>query len=349
MMSCSYQPCQKTRDSARKDLDTTYDLISPLCHAFGPFNISFTIAGIFPNYDGSMISGIWCWKVAYSACVICLLVLATGRWILSAVYERNVTFGVDLFLKILLINWGIESTAHYAGCAITFACSVRLPEFFKAWQRLRTPRSRALNCIRKNSWLYVTIALGFVITDLGLFAYAQIWSPQAAKFISPVPVSTPLAHAIIPITIIAAAYMAFAWVAPSLLMNLISHSLTQEFITNSDNLKDLDHSDPTTFAKAIRYVRVRHQKISNLVHKADRIFSLHIAFNFMGSIIAVCLMVYNLIWDPNANYIHIFAGSFWVIGSLGKIILDCVTGAKLNNAVCYSPQISITYIAGKNR
>ena len=337
MKSCSSEPCQMANDCAEREAESTYSFISPLCQAFGPINISFCAAGIFPNYDGSKISGMWFWKIAYSVCVICLLVITTARWIFSAAYEHQITFGVDLFLKILLVNWGLESTAHYIGCAVTFACSSRLMEFFKEWKKLRTPNSLELSGIYKKCWFYVAVAFGFTVFDASLFLYCHIWSPRAATFISPVPPSTPYAHVVIILTIIAGAYMTFAWIVPSLLMHLIGKSLTLEFISNCEDLTDLEKCDPITFANTIKCVRIRHQKISKLVCSADRIFSMHIAFTFMGTIVAVCFMLYNLIWDPNPDFMHIVMGISWVVAVLGKTTLDCVTGATLNNAVCCLP------------
>ena len=333
MESCSYQPCRKANGCLENEMDTTYNFISPLCRAFRPMFVSFCVAGIFPNYGDRITSGMWCLTIAYSACVIVTLILTTGRWIVSAVYEHNVTFGVDLFLRILLINWGLENTARYTGCAVSFAWSVRLKEFFKEWKTLRTQNSQALSCIHKHSWLCAAVAFGITAINAGMIIYAHVWSPRAAQLISPFPESSQYAHVIIPLTAISGAYMTFAWVAPSLLMNLVGHSLTLEFMSNCDDLEDLENSDPITFANTIKGVRIRHQKISKLVCGADRVFSMHIAFSLMGSVVAVCLLLYNLIWDPDQDMMHIFMGTFWVVGALAKIILDCVTGATLNNAV----------------
>ena len=299
MRPCPYEPCPVANRNADCVTESAHGFVSQLYRAFRPITLSFCAAGIFPNYCGWKLSGTWIFKTAYSVFVICLLVLTTGRWIVSAVYEHNVNFGIDLFMKMLMINWGLECTVRYIGCAVYFTCPRRLSEFFMEWIKLRSPNTWDIRCINKKSWQYAFVIFGVTTVNTVFITYCNIWSPRAAILLSKVPTSTPYAHILIALAIITGAYMSFVWVAPSLLLHLIGQFIAHEFVENIDDLKAIDQIDVISFADTIKYVRIRHQNITKLVGCADRLFSLHIAFSFMGSVVAVCLMLYNIIWAPS--------------------------------------------------
>ena len=117
---------------------------------------------------------------------------------------------------------------------------------------------------------------------------------------------------------------------------VICIALAREFSKICLSIKKSPRAECAKLMADFEGIRQSHQNLCNLVVNADDILSMQIACGLSGSMSIACLMIYFTIYDDTvyANRGLVLATKiFWIVAPLGKVMMDCVSGAILNGAV----------------
>ena len=258
------------------------------------------------------------------------------RWF--TMFSGNETFGAFLFIKISYSVWAVECVGHYVASFIACESYHRLPEFFMEWEKTRAECSRSVKSIKK-----LTISCAFILSIL-VFAnsvfstYLTFWTNFQDLILTPWNKEYKFVVVVQIINVVHTMYLSFAWFGPSVLMFMICKILADEFKKINNRIKDLSRAEPSRY-ETLEGIRRQHQNLCNLVANADDIFSMQIAISFTCSLVITCLMIYLVVYNDDSTLKGaMFVGikGFWVCGALSKVLVDCVSGAILNDGVSRS-------------
>ena len=198
--------------------------------------------------------------------------------------------------------------------------------FFIEWERIRQTSIRWPNSTKRLTnvctailWILITANAGFsayliFVTNLE-DAVLTPWDREFKYFI---------------------VILSFAWVATSVFMFVISRALASEFTEVTHGIETLAaRGEGFECMGTLEGLRRQHQNICNLVEKADRIRSSQVAISFSGSLVITCLLLYSLVYDDHSNSNGtwmVVIKVFWICIALAKVIIDCISGAMLNDA-----------------
>ena len=130
------------------------------------------------------------------------------------------------------------------------------------------------------------------------------------------------------VNLVTQTYLIFASTTPSFLLFTVTNSLVREFNYSTKNIRDLEKIIWVTVC-----LRKHHQKLCNLVDHADDLFSMQIAASFLGSLMLICLILYILIHGEDVSIFGRCIQLYWLTTAVFKILIDCISGARLNKAV----------------
>ena len=289
------------------------------------FQKNFAVSGIkrhlFPGH-------------VYSLVVLIFLVPNVLRWF--TIFRDDESFGTDLFLKVCHCVWALEALGHYIVCVITCESYSRLPLFFHEWEKIRGNCPRNLNSMNHLA-IVSTILLWLAIGANSAFAtYLIFWTTTHDFLLSPWYNNFEYTVTIQVINAIQGVYLTFAWIGPSVLMFVICRVMACDFDDVTSEVKQLSRHEGADFVATFEELRRHHQKLCNLVSNADAIFSMQIAISFCGSLILACLVLYIMVYDEDperSGTLVFFVECFWLCMSLAKVVLDCFSGAILNEKV----------------
>ena len=129
------------------------------------------------------------------------------------------------------------------------------------------------------------------------------------------------------ISLVAHTYLTFAWIAPSAFLFVACSILAWEFNYNTEQVRALQQHFATDCLRRIR-------KIScNLVDHANDIFSMQISATFLGSLMLICLIIYEMLRSDDVNILLRCIQMYWLTIAGCNILIDCISGARLNQAV----------------
>ena len=274
----------------------------------------------------------------YSAIVLIFLAINALRWF--TFFESNDQFGTLLIFKLLVCAWCVESLGHYVVSFISCECYDRFPEFFIEWQKIQVDCSKSLESMKKLTDTCTVVLLLIILINVGFGIYLTFWTNIQDILLAP---WNEQFEYILVVKIINSAvqfYLTFAWFAPSALMFMICNVLAHEFNQINKRIKKLARDDFPQFVDKLEDLRRHHQQLCNLVTNADDIFSMHIALSFCGCMLVACLMIYITIYDGDpyegSGTLVLSLRLFWLGASLGKVIMDCISGAILNCGVSHT-------------
>ena len=270
----------------------------------------------------------------YSYIVLILIIMNTLRW--STMFQSDEKFGVLLFMRIIGAVWGVECLAHYMSFVVASESNERLHEFFWECEKMRPNFARNLTSFSRLSNTCAAILWILVFFHVGTFAYYIFFTDLQNMTLAPWDEKFEYAFIIRSINTIQQCYFGISWAASSALMFTICKILAYEFKQVNYSVKTLSTTNPGKLAIDFEAIRQTHQNLCNLVSNADGILSTQIAIGFSGSMLLACLMTYVFIYDDsgyqNEGILYIME-LFWTIAPIGKVIMDCVSGAILNGAV----------------
>ena len=246
-----------------------------------------------------------------------------------------VTPSPDLFMKIALCVFCLESVIHFISFVIASETYGRLPDFFLAWEKVPTNCCRTLTYISLLSNRCTAVLWTIVLGHVGVCTYLIYFTDLQNMQLAPWDEGFDYTFIVRIITIIHQFYLAISWAAPSAVMFVICMTLAREFKTISFRIKKPSSGEPTKPVTNFETIRQNHQKLCNLVVKADNLLAVQIASGLSGGMFIVCLLLYFIIYDDSiyGDDLVLATKIFWIVANVGKVILDCVSGAVLNGAV----------------
>ena len=269
----------------------------------------------------------------YSFIVLIFLSFNTFRWL--TMFQSNDKFGSSLFMKIALCVYCLQSVTHFMSFVIASETYDRLPDFFLDWEKLRTNGSPTLAYIAFLSNRCTAIVWTIVLGHVGVCTYLIYFTDLQNMQLAPWDEDFEYIFIVRLITIIHQFYLSTSWAASSALMFVICMALAREFQKVSFSIENPSSTKPTKSVADFEAIRQNHQKLCNLVVKADNLLSMQIACGLSGGMLVLCLLLFYVIYDDSVygNDVALATKIFWITVYIGKVILDCVSGAVLNGAV----------------
>ena len=328
-------PSEIDNNKSDKDISQSHDQTS-VYKALRPLHISLSLGGLIFKKDFSKtgIKRHITASHAYSFVVLIFISINVVRWL--TMFQNNEKFGTALFAKIIFCTFGLQTWAHYVAFFIASESYERLPEFFLEWEKIRTNDSRSLTYISRLSSICTVILWIIVICNVGASVYLAFFTPLSSALLVPWDENFECAFVIRIINTIQQVYLSISWVASSAMMFIICKNLAQEFNKISLKIKQLSGADHGKLAADFEVIRQHHQKLCNLVMNADDILSMQVACSLSGSLLLSCLTIYIILYyDPNVEVevLLLAMNLFWALAPLGKVVMDCVSGTILNEAV----------------
>ena len=268
----------------------------------------------------------------YSFILILFFTTNVLRWL--TMFDDNEAFGSILFIKISFCVWSLETLGHYIACFIANASYDRLPIFFIEWEKIKQNCDRRMNSIKRQTNVCTAILWILVVANSGFCAYLNFATNLQDGLLTPWDRECKYVIVIQLINLIQQSYLSFAWFATSVFMFLICKTLAFEFKEVTHDIENLTLGDISEGVDTLAGLRRQHQNLCNLVEKADRMLSMQVAISLSGSLVITCLVLYTLVFDDHSNK----SGTgmikvFWVCAALAKVIIDCISGAILNDGV----------------
>ena len=264
--------------------------------------------------------------------IVVMIFLSTNmiRW--CFIFNSGDQFGVELIFKLIFVIWGFETLGHAIGFFVASMSYKRLPEFLFEWDKVRSQCGRNIGSLKKQTDICCAVAWLLACLNIAFCTYLTFASNLQDQIMYPASMEdeyyTVLTIKII--NLVVESYLTFAWVTPSALLFVVTNALAWEFSYTTKEVRELCQKSGTF---SLGRIRAHHQKLCNLVDQADDIFSMQIATTFLGSLMLICLILYALINEDDVSIMERLIQVYWLTTAALKILIDCVSGARLNNAV----------------
>ena len=269
----------------------------------------------------------------YSYTVLVFLVANFARYI--TMFRGDDSFGYLLFMKIIFCTWILETLGQYMSFVVSSECR-RLPAFFEQFEEVGMNCRRSLTSITRLSNICTAILWILFILNAVFIVYITWFTDMLNIALAPWNEDSENIFLIRILNMILEFYIAIEATASSIFMFTICKILAAEFHQISSSIKKMSMANIATATTAFESIRQHHQKLCNLVRKADCMFSMQIAFSLSGNTLIVCLMIYIGIYNGSEEQergMVIIIVVFWIMVPILKVVTDCVSGAILNDAV----------------
>ena len=269
---------------------------------------------------------------AYSFILIIFLTTNVLRWL--TMFDGSEAFGSILFIKITCCVWSLQTLSHYMAWFISSESYGRLPIFFIEWEKIRQNSSRLIHSLERQTNVCTVILWILIVANCGFCTYLIFVTDLLNALLTPWNKDFKYVIVIQLVNLIEQSYLTFVWFSTSVFMFLICKTLAFEFREVTRDIEGLTCGTNSESVQTLEGLRRQHQNLCNLVEKADRFLSMQVAISLSGSLIIMCLVLYTLFFDEHLNNKGTgMIKLFWVCAALTKVIIDCISGAILNDGV----------------
>ena len=252
------------------------------------------------------------------------------------IFENVEKLDTVFFMKLTVSIYNAECCAHFL-CFYVASCTYkRLPEFFLEWEKTQTEHSTPLTAIKRHAYICTAVLWVIMIISIAITAFLVLGTNMQDMMLVPLSPDHPHANIMKGVNLTVIAFQNIAWLAPSAFMFMVTNILSQEFNGLTSYIKELGYGDITKIKQTVEPIRRHHQRLCNIVGHADDIFSMQIAVTFSSSFLIACVFMYIMIYheQPGVDPILLtLIETFWLVISLSRMSMDCVSGAMLNGAV----------------
>jgi len=187
------------------------------------------------------------------------------------------------------------------------------------------------------------IAWLFIVSNIAFYAYDVFISGESTVLITPLNTHIPVNNYYLVITasllcIFLFAYIYAAWCFTTAMTVFVSMLLWREFQSFNNRFKSCIRFG--SFEGDLDLYRLRHQRLSRLVEKADRIFWISIGGSVVCDVATFVVTLYCLIWGPT------FGGSvfiklalfYYTITTAIHLSITAFSSILVNNSVSHKPR-----------
>ena len=321
-----------------------FNALKPLmltCYAAGLlFRVDFRRDGLKKYLTGTHI---------YSFLIMIFLAANFIRYFM--IFDRNEQFGTFFFMKLITSVNTIECFAHFVCFYVASLTYKRLPEFFIEWEKIHPRCSTTLTSVKRRACVITAMLWVLILFMAAMMTYFIFWTTMQDMYLVPLNATHQQVNTMKAVNLVVGIFHTIAWLTPSAFMFMIVDILSQEFTSITRYIKEFGDSDITKLTEYMERIRRYHQRLCNLVGHADDIFSMQIAVTFCGSFCMTCLITYVIIYGEltSGNRVLIITiQAFWLVMSLGKMVMDCISGAMLNGAVSMGCMYPDSKVHGDN-
>ena len=285
------------------------------------------------GWKDSHKTGCWAYitkSSVYGGVVVIFLSTNVIRWCLML--NNGDMFNIQLIFKLIVVTWGLETLCHVIGFFVASLSYKRLPEFLFEWNELRCLYVQSTTSLKKQTNICTGVIWMLTSLNTAFNSYLVFCTHVEDIILYPLTIEDEHFRVLLMkiISLVAHTYLTFAWIAPSAFLFLISNILAWEFNYNTEQIRALRQHFATD---CLRRIRKNHQRLCNLVDHANDIFSVQIAATFLGSLMLICLILYEMIRGDDVIVLLRCIQMYWLTIAGCKILIDCISGARLNQAV----------------
>ena len=305
-----------------------------IAHVFKPFFISAQLAGLYyPVQCTPEGKQGWTFTRLYCAGNVCLLWLSFGRTL--AIYDySDEGFNAILFFKLVASLWvllcAVQATAVYLSCSENF------PKFEHLWNEIVQADDSSYHIkLRRNITIYMVIGWLLVCVNVLTIVYAIFMTDLLVVYMLPL---TSENRYYITCQIFLSAiviWQSTSWIFPTILLIVFTKYFIYKYQLLGQKIKN-NARDNQMAASNLRLYRLEHDKVTQLVQRADDVMNPCAAGVLLCNIAIICLIMYITIWnsDANTNPVSMTANFFWIICSSICISIFVVGGHLINYRVC---------------
>ena len=274
---------------------------------------------------------------AYCAMTTVLHFLNTARCF--TFFEKTEKFGHVLFMKIVITIYMFTASSY---AALHFHKAKAIWKFFETWEWLRQrypgmENTEYLKSLKRVRIILIALCFLIVIYNLVVIVPAPISATKKLVYfyftpLQPDTLDLPTATMIFKSTnIIANYYLSAATCGMLLLFICICYILWKEF-SLFNNLVETSISEDGLMTSDVEPLRIKHNRLCNLVRAADEVFSIYIGFTYVFPTLTLCLTGYNMIFSEKST-INIFMILGMIVIQATLLFLVSILAAIVNNQV----------------
>ena len=278
-------------------------------------------------------------RSVYSTLILLFLGINITRWTAGLLFDSiNNSTMADLN-DIVTIVWGLQNLCHFAAFYIQPYISAYFRAFIIGYQTYQNVYKNKRVSIRRRVVTYVIIYWLVVLVYEAITLYFQYcyYKDHAVRLHYPLHAENDnvWVQFVTAVNSIAMFYLNAIWLGVTLLIVVISVCLTWEFHTINKKISRAAQTDLNHLLNDLEHFRHRHLEVCKLTKSIDKLLSLHIALDFIASLLITCMMLYVMIWDDSIRNDTgaIISIICWIIAGIGKIFIDCHFASTLSEAV----------------
>ena len=325
----SYAICNRSQ----VDMDTLLKLLSPLMISIKICGLHFTrgrsAATGKSTSNGCKVTP----SMAYATILLCLLWLDLIRN-LSA-FSSGISVDMDFLNRLVSIFWIVLVCANFTSCYYV-SLNNGLLSFLKGWTQLVPKNSLCHGDIRRSALVLVVGSWFMVITNMTYSAWSIYQSNTFDDQYTPFNVDHDQIDILRATVLVVHLMRTCAWVFAVTAFCMISYMLQWQFNKLTEEFVRQKHQQ--FIFRRLECFRQTHQKMCTLVDLANGFTSPLIAAQFACNVALICIILYILILGESLEKGSTMTRCFWLMGSVGAMLVFCIGSAKVNTAVstdCY--------------
>ena len=315
-----------------------------IAHVFKPFFISAQLAGLYyPVKYTPVGKQKWTLTRVYCAGNMCLLWLSFVRTL--AIYDySNEEFNAILFFKLVASLWvllcAVQATTLY------LSCSEKFPKFESLWNEIVKADDSCYHVkLRRNITIYMIIGWLLVCLNVLTLVYAMFMTDLLVVYM--LPLTSDNRYYIIYQIFLSGIilWQSISWIFTPILLIVFTKYFIYKYQLLEEKIKN-DAKDSQMEASNLRLYRLEHDKVTQLVQRADDVMNPCAAGVILCNIAIICLIMYITIWNSDANTkpVSMTANFFWIISSSICMSIFVVGGHRINYRVfLYSTSLLLVY------
>ena len=257
----------------------------------------------------------------------------------ATMFNKNDTFGPELFSKIILVSWVTLCTTNFTCCFYSCESINCLAKFFLQWKSLHLEDNNT--CCKKylkpRGVIYTIVCWILVLLTVIFNNYLIFATPMYTDIITPFEADGKY-NMLWKVFIVSAiqTWLACSWILPMGLFYMICIIIYYEFKALNMIFRTQFNKDGQ-FVGCLGDIRMRHQAITRMLAYADNFLKILVAAALMADIILLCLMIYNIMYYPSMldEPVILFVLLFWILTCIVSMLILSVGPAYVNQEVSY--------------
>ena len=318
--------------------------MNPVLYTLSVFGINLHRNFEYPCHKTSVANVVWC---VYSTVVLLFLVTNFCRFM--GVFQQDNSTELHLIFNIQSILFMGQNVGHHTVFYIKFLISSKFSAFLTSYQEYADEYKTEIISIKRVAHkcvavygclllLHVAFDTHYIFVDATYNAIIHWPLHENNKF----KIVMELIYTVFVLLVSA------IWFGTTLITCFVSICLMNEYKAINREMLKLSHSD---FLRQLDHYRRRHYKVGNLTGLFNKFISLQFAIDASCDLTQCCLVLYELIWDPDINNVTEYTMIYvaWVTIIIAKVIIVFFCAGILNDYVSSTKSLKCILIIMKKQ